>query len=131
MRNSCLDEVKTDLERIKAMRDRRSRQAARSQVERDVPGMIDPWREREANLADDLRPHVKGFGGGLPFGERQSWPKLIALLLGQGSEVRVSVFILFPATLRHGQNSCDRQRASLYQTLAARVGTEVAKRGGL
>ena len=49
-----------------------------------MPGMIDPWSEREANFADDLRPHVQRLGGGLPFGEGQSRPKMIAISLGKG-----------------------------------------------
>ena len=77
------DEVETHFEDIVAVWDRGSRQTTRRQVKGDVPGVIDPWRERETNLADDLRPHVQARGGGLPIGERQSRPELIALLLGQ------------------------------------------------
>ena len=92
--------------------------------------MIDPRGEREADLAHDLRPHVERLGRGLPFRERQRRPELLAINLGEsrksGRRIHGGARIL-----RHLQNSCDRERASLYQTLAARVGTEVAKRGGL
>src|SRR3984893_14179440 len=58
------------------MRNRRSRQAARRQIKRDVPGMICPRCEREPNLAYNLRPHVQRRACLLPFLEWQSWPNL-------------------------------------------------------
>ena len=37
-----------------------------SNVENDVPGMIEPGRLREADLADDLRPQLQSGAGVLP-----------------------------------------------------------------
>ncbi len=41
-------------------------EAARSDVQRHVPGMVRPRGEREPDLAHDLSPHVKCFDGITP-----------------------------------------------------------------
>ena len=69
-----IDKVKSYLKRRRMVRDRRSRQAARCHVQRDVPGVVRPWSERQANFADDLCPHVQSDRGVFPLRERQSRP---------------------------------------------------------
>ena len=69
-----IDEIETNFENSSAMRNWRSCEAARCYIKRDVPGMIRPRREREPNLADDLRPHVQCCACLLPFLEWQSRP---------------------------------------------------------
>src|SRR5262245_2125748 len=66
-----VDEVEEDLEGADTMRNRRGRETARSDVERDVPPMIDERSEKEAHLADDLRPEVQCVAGVGPFREWQ------------------------------------------------------------
>src|SRR6185436_7134376 len=70
-----VDEVELDRERSQPVRHRGRRQPPRGQVQRDVPPMVLPGREREPRLADDLHPHVKRVVGRLPFGERQAGPR--------------------------------------------------------
>src|SRR5437763_10672233 len=55
-----IDKIKTDFERVAAVRNRRSRKTARSDIKRDVPRMIGPGREGEPDLAHDLHPHMQG-----------------------------------------------------------------------
>src|SRR5438105_1284672 len=52
----------------------RSCQTAGSEIKRDVPGMVRPWREREPNLADNLCPHVQRCARFFPLAERQCRP---------------------------------------------------------
>ena len=63
-------EVEIDAERAIAVGDGAGRHPARRDVERDVPGVVEPGRLGHAYLADDLRPHVQGGGRVSPFGER-------------------------------------------------------------
>ena len=77
-----INEIETNLEDVKAVRNRRSSQAACGEVERNVPRVVNPRRLREANLADDLRPHVERLRRLLPLRKRQSRPKLIAFVTG-------------------------------------------------
>jgi len=53
-----VDEVELDLKASDAIRYRRGRQAARGDVQRDMPGMVQPGRAHQANLADDLGPQM-------------------------------------------------------------------------
>src|SRR5256885_2884434 len=69
-----IDEIKLYLERGKTVWDWWSREAARGHVERDVPGVVRPWTQRQANLAYDLRPHVQSDGSIFPLFERQRRP---------------------------------------------------------
>ena len=57
-----IDEVEIDLEGARAVGDRRRGEPARGDVERHVPGMIEPGRAREPDLADDLRPQLQRLG---------------------------------------------------------------------
>src|SRR6266849_6251371 len=61
-----VDKVEIELEGAGAVRDRRGRQAARGQVQRHVPGVVEPRRLRQAYLADDLRPQMQRLAGILP-----------------------------------------------------------------
>src|SRR5689334_517110 len=81
---SVIDEIKLDLEDARAVRDRRGRKAPRGDVKGDMPGMVEPGRTREPDLADNLRPEVKRRAGVAPAGQRQFRP-LRARLLRHGS----------------------------------------------
>ena len=72
------DEIKTNLERITPVRDRARGEATRGQIKRDMPGMIDPGRERHPDLAHDLRPHVQSRTGVTPVCVFKRRPNLIA-----------------------------------------------------
>src|SRR5437867_11228531 len=41
-----------------------------------MPGMVRPWSQGQANLADNLRPHVQSNGGIFPLCKRQSRPNI-------------------------------------------------------
>src|SRR5713226_10699428 len=58
-----IDEVEIDLEGPRPIGDRRGGQSARGDVQRDVPGMIQPGRARQADLADDLGPQMQRYAG--------------------------------------------------------------------
>src|SRR5579862_8825973 len=70
-----IDEIKFDLEDSERVGNRRSVEAARADVQRDFPPMIGERAQREADLTDDLRPHVEGVARGAPFGERERRPR--------------------------------------------------------
>src|SRR6185437_12004663 len=59
---TMVDEVEVDLEDLAADRDRRGAEPARRDVERDLPAMVDPRRQLQPDLADDLRPELQGRG---------------------------------------------------------------------
>ncbi len=69
-----LDEVEHDAEGARAEGDRRGREPARRHVKCDVPPMIDSRCQRQADLADDLRPQMERVAGLAPVGERQAGP---------------------------------------------------------
>ena len=52
------DEIECDLERAGSVRDGRGGQAARGQVQRHMPAVIQPGRLLEADLPDHLRPQM-------------------------------------------------------------------------
>src|SRR5689334_21801187 len=52
-------EVEFDVEDAAAIRNRRGRESARTDVERGLPPVILMRAERQPDLADDLRPHVQ------------------------------------------------------------------------
>src|ERR1700678_3945332 len=72
-----VDEIEVDLERARAVRNRRGRQAARGDVKHDVPGVIEPWGARGADLADDLGPQMQGRVGFAPLGGGQFRPRYL------------------------------------------------------
>src|SRR5262249_52349444 len=51
-----INEIEIYLKSALVIRDRRGRQAARSDIQRDLPPVIDHRRLRKPHLADDLRP---------------------------------------------------------------------------
>jgi hypothetical protein len=83
-----VEKIEIDLEAAAAIGNGRRGQSAHRDVERDVPGMVLPGRQREPDLADDLRhqmqrrariapgargqrgPSLVGGHGGLPLTER-------------------------------------------------------------
>jgi hypothetical protein len=87
-----LDEVELDLEDLVAGRHRRGGKAARADVERHLPAVVQPRREREAHLADDLRPELERRRGVAP-------PRVGEL----GPDVR---------RVAHGSRPAARRRAS-------------------
>src|SRR5205823_12880713 len=77
-----LDKIEADLEGVKAMWNWRSRQAAGSHVESDMPGVIDPRSLGQTNFPDNLRPHVQRGCRLLPLCKRKRRPKFVALVTG-------------------------------------------------
>src|SRR5690242_1723887 len=52
-------QIEIDLEKAIVYRDRRGRPAARGEVERHMPTMVEPRRQREPHLADDLAAQLQ------------------------------------------------------------------------
>ena len=73
-----LDEVEPYFEGIVTMRDWRGRQSSAGDVKRNVPPMIYQRRLRQADLADDLRPHVQRRQGVLPVFKDENGPGIIS-----------------------------------------------------
>src|SRR5579871_528073 len=69
-----VDEVEVDLEGATPIGNRRRRQPARRQVQRHMPGVVQPRRLRQPYLADDLRPKMKRLAGVLPVRVMQLGP---------------------------------------------------------
>src|SRR5580658_4661614 len=61
-----VDEVEPDLEVFTLVRDHGRRQAARGNVERHMPAVVEPRGQPKPNLADDLDPKAQGLAGRLP-----------------------------------------------------------------
>jgi len=72
-----VDEVERQGERLVLPRHRSSGEAARRDVQRDVPPVIEPRRLGQADLAHHLRAHVERVASVFPFGERQRRPDVI------------------------------------------------------
>ncbi len=72
---SMADEIEIDLKRAARFGDRRGRQSARRQVERDVPPMVLAWGAGEPHLADHLRPHLQRRRSRQPSFDRRFRPK--------------------------------------------------------
>src|SRR3954469_1101474 len=53
------NEVKLDVEDVGAKRDCRGSKAARRHIKRHLPAVVEPWRQRQSHLADDLCPKVQ------------------------------------------------------------------------
>jgi hypothetical protein len=69
-----IDEVEPYLEEPVAIWNRRRGQAARGEIQRDVPPVVRPWRQREADLTDHLHPHMKRRVCVGPCIQWQRWP---------------------------------------------------------
>jgi len=61
-----VDEIEVELKGAIDVGDERGGKAAWRRIQHDVPGMIEPRRLREADLADDLRPEMQRRIGILP-----------------------------------------------------------------
>src|SRR2546423_12559409 len=70
-----IDEIEVDLKCPEAVWYRRGRQPACGDVQRNMPGMIQPRRARQTNLADDLRPQLERFIRLAPTRNRQFRPR--------------------------------------------------------
>ena len=70
-----IDEIEVDLERSRAIRYRRRRQPARGDVERHMPGMVQPGRLGQPDFADDLGPEMQRGIGVTPRRGRQFRPR--------------------------------------------------------
>ena len=69
-----IDEIKVDLECPVSVGNGARRKAPGRNVQSHVPGMVDPRTLHQANLANDLRPHVQSRAGIAPGFERQAGP---------------------------------------------------------
>src|SRR5580704_7451690 len=69
-----IQKIELYLEIPGAIRNRRSRKPARGDIERHMPGMVEPGRERQPDLADDLGPQLQRRGGVAPRRGRQFRP---------------------------------------------------------
>ncbi len=72
-----IDKVELDLEDAILVVHGRSGQAARRNIKRDIPPMIDERRCCHSDLPDDLRPHVQRRQGVLPVFQDKKRPGLI------------------------------------------------------
>ena len=82
---AVVDEIEIDLERPRAVRHRRSRQSARRDVERHMPGMIQPGRFGQPDLADDLGPELQRRTGVTPRRGRQFRPRGLRIVAHAGT----------------------------------------------
>ncbi len=73
-REPVIHEVEGDLEAPRLEGDRRRRETARSDVERDLPPVVHEGGELEPHLPHDLGPHVEGVVGLLPVRDGQARP---------------------------------------------------------
>lgn len=70
------DEIELDLESAGAIGDGRCRQAARADVQRHLPPMVEQGSVGHAELAHDLGPHVQCLAGGGPVRYPEARPVL-------------------------------------------------------
>jgi len=70
-----IDEIEIDLKGLEPVRNWRRRQAPAGEVERAVPPVVDGSALAQADLADDLRPHVQRRARIGPRLERQWRPR--------------------------------------------------------
>src|SRR5262249_57793863 len=71
-----IDEIEINLKAAAVPRDRRGRQPACRHVESDLPRMIEPGRQLQPDLADDLGPEVHRVACVFPRRIRQLGPTL-------------------------------------------------------
>ena len=87
-----IDEVEIDLEGPRPIGDRRGGQPACGDVQRDMPGMIEPGRARQPDLADDLGPQMQRLAGFPPGRSRQFRPgRLRGITHGSPQPVVISI----------------------------------------
>src|SRR3546814_1073622 len=70
------DKVELDFQQLSVGGDRRCAEPSGGDVERHVPAVIQPGRQRQPDLADDLCPELQGEGCVPPFSIGQIWPCL-------------------------------------------------------
>src|SRR5271166_6252833 len=70
-------EIEFDFEGAFSVRYGRRVQSACRHIQRHMPGMIEPWRQGEPYLADDLRPEMKRLSGIFPGFVRQLRPEFV------------------------------------------------------
>src|SRR6266404_9669376 len=70
-----IDEVEINPKGAPAVGNRRGRQPSRRDVQRDVPGVVQPRCAHETNLANDLGPQMQGFASVAPGGRWQFRPR--------------------------------------------------------
>src|SRR5687767_8251778 len=73
-----LDEIEVDLKCAGLVRNRRGSEAASGDVQRHVPRVNLPWRLRQSDLADDLRPEMERLTRGLPVAKGEFGPLAVA-----------------------------------------------------
>src|SRR5207249_4028484 len=95
-RELMADEVEIDLERAASVRNGRRGQASGGHVERAMPAMIHPGALCEADLPDDLGPHVQCSVGLAPGLEWQGRP-----CLGRSGHEFSCTGLAWPPTLYH------------------------------
>jgi hypothetical protein len=71
---AMVDEIEIDGKMSRPVRHGRRRKPAAGEIERDLPPMVLERREREPDLAHDLRPHMQGGAAVLPVREGDIWP---------------------------------------------------------
>ena len=98
------DQIEDDIERAAGIRVCRRDEAARIDVESDIPPMIDQRRQLEPHLAGDLRPAVQRFAGVAPGGERQVRPKSLVRSWGRPRSTSRDALVLAhdPENLQRG-----------------------------
>ena len=97
-------EVKHDLERPILVIDGRGRETARAHIERNMPGMVEPWRESQSHLAHDLRIEMKGFAGFSPLPRLSSRPHLSKVSKRQMFHPLVQISVRLRLNTRLGTN---------------------------
>src|SRR5688500_7448750 len=73
-----LHEIEVDLKCAGLVRNRRGSEAASGDVQRRVPRVNLPWRLRQSDLADDLRPEMERLASGLPVAIGELGPLAVA-----------------------------------------------------
>ncbi len=74
-----VEEVELKLEGGGAIGDQQGRKPARGHPQRHVPAVIDPWRARQSDLADDLGPQQQRLRRGPESGVGQDGPCVLRL----------------------------------------------------
>src|SRR6185295_6698142 len=75
-------EIEIGLQDTISKRDRRGRQPARREIERHMPAMVEPRRQRESQLADDLGTELQPDRSLAPCGPVEVRP---CVVMGQAS----------------------------------------------
>lgn len=82
--HAVIDEIEVELQATAAIGHERGGEPARAHVERHVPPVVARGREREPDLADDLREAVQRLAGRPPRRERDRGPRVGAPSIASG-----------------------------------------------